>query len=142
MCAKSFTIFIMSSRFIRDNYYGSAPVLLKRATDNTVEMLKLAKEALRRIYQPGILYKKGGVSLSELVYNDSVQIPLNDPVPQDFQMRTQKIVNTMDAVNKQFGRNILGLASYVNVNKTTDKKERISNRFTTNWSEIPLVKAK
>ncbi len=142
MCTKSFTIFIMSSRFIRDNYYGSVPVLLDRATDNTVEMLKLSREALRKVYRQGILYKKGGVAMGDLVNRDAVQIPLNDPVPKSFQDRTEKIVNALDGVNSRFGRNIVKLGSYAMINKTTDKKEKISKRFTTHWSDIPVVKAK
>src|SRR6056297_1546321 len=96
MCTKSFTLFIMSSRFIRDNYYGSVPVLLDRATDNTVEILKIAREGLRKVYREGVLYKKGGVAMGELVNNDGVQIPLNDPIPKAFQDRAEKIVNALD----------------------------------------------
>jgi len=142
MCTKSFTIFIMSSRFIRDNYYGSVPVLLDRATDNTVEILKMAREALRKVYREGVLYKKGGIAMYELIDNDSVQLPLNDPVPEYFQKRVEKIVNAMDGVNNKFGRNVLKLGSYATINKMTDKKEKISKRFTTHWSDIPVVKAK
>jgi len=142
LCAKTFTIFVMSSRFIRDNYYGSVPVLLDRATDNTVEMLKLSREALRKIYRQGVLYKKGGVAMGELVPKDAVQIPLNDPIPQSFQKRAEKIVNALDGVNRKLGQNVVKLGSYSMINKTTDKKEMISKRFTTHWSDIPVVKAK
>ncbi len=142
MCAKAFTIFVMSSRFIRDNYYGSVPVLLDRATDNTVEMLKLSREALSKIYRQGVLYKKGGVVMEKLVPRDAVQIPLNDPVPYSFQKRTAKIVYALDDVNKKLGQNVVKLGSYSMINKTTDKKEMISKRFTTHWPDIPVVKAK
>jgi hypothetical protein len=80
--------------------------------------------------------------MSDLVNRDAVQIPLNDPVPKSFQDKAGKIVNVLDGVNSRFGRNIVKLGSYAMISKTTDKKERISKRFTTHWSDIPVVKAK
>lgn len=142
MCTKVFTIFIMTSRFIQESYYGSVPVILERATDNTVELLKLTRAALKKIFKPDIYYKKGGVSMGQLIYNDSVQLPLNNSLPVDFEKRSEKIIDVMDTINEKIGRPVVKLGTYSGVSKKTDKKEKLSCRFTTSWNEIPIVKAK
>jgi len=142
LCTKHITLFIMTSRFIEDNYYGSVPVILDRATNNTIELMKIMKIGLRRIYRTGRRYKKGGVVFSSLVDEDAVQLPLSESVDERFQNRTEKILSVMDTVNKKIGEGTVKLGSYQFINKKTDKKEQLSKRFTTSWQDIPVVKAK
>ncbi len=142
MCTKVFTIFIMTSRFIENSYYGSVPVILDRATDNTVELLKLTRAALKNIFKPDLYYKKGGISMGQLISHDSVQLPLNNKIPENFEQKSEKIVDVMDMINEKIGRHVIKLGTYSKVSKKTDKKEKLSCRFTTSWEELPIVNAK
>lgn len=77
------TVFVMSNRFREDlpQYANSASVPMLVPTSDTLEITQTALRALESIWRKGILYKKSGVVVSNIVPVEGIQGNLFDPVP-------------------------------------------------------------
>ena len=68
--------FIATNRF-RDNaplYFNSCSVTLAESSDSTSEILKAALKALKRIFRPGLGYKKAGITISRIAHSPQPHI--------------------------------------------------------------------
>ena len=65
---KSITVFIRTSPFDKNRKYysNSLTIDLPVATNNSLELVKVAIESLKKIYKYGYFYQKAGVILSKL----------------------------------------------------------------------------
>jgi DNA polymerase V len=120
-----------------------------------------ALAGLRRIYRKGYRYAKAGVMLVDLQSQDVRQGELdwgddalvsNEPgegVGQQLQnagvLRDRtKLMTAVDGVNRRFGRGALHLASAGLDGERRPwsmKQERRTPRYTTEWDEMPMVRA-
>jgi DNA polymerase V len=133
------TIFILTSRF-KDNYYSNSITLpLPIATNRTPELINVALRGLELIYREGYEYKKAGVIMQGLqpenIQQENVFLQNYKPDKQ------QKLMETIDRLNSTMGKNTVfwGVSG---INKSwAAKKENVSPRYTTCWSELPIVKA-
>lgn len=130
-------VFVETNRFREDHdqYNGSVTVPLTEATADTRRLTAAALYGLRRIFRPGYLYKKAGVILME-IHPEQVRQQLlfreEDP-------RSAKLMQAMDAVNGEYGRNTLFLGSSGIQKRWSAKFESRTPRYTTNWDELPVV---
>lgn len=78
--ARKVTTFIWTNRFREDlqQDYPSATLCLPSAANSTQEIVGAALQALRSIYQPGYLYKKAGVIVSDILPQEEVSQVLFD----------------------------------------------------------------
>ena len=133
------TIFILTSRF-KDNYYSNSITLpLPVATNRTPELINAALRGLELIYRDGYEYKKAGVIMQGLQPENLMQgnVFLQEYQPE----KQQKLMETIDRLNQTMGKNtVFWAASGVNKSWAT-KRDRVSPRYTTSWSELPVVKA-
>jgi DNA polymerase V len=115
-------IFAWTNRFKDDNGYKGNSIVIpfQRATDSTIEMLKAANEALRKIYVTGCGYKKAGVIAYEISPRNQIQAQLFDNM--ESRNRHNKVMQAIDSINHAMGHNsiIIALASaifvsYINV---------------------------
>jgi len=113
-------------------YCPQATVTIPEATSYSPELIRVALGLLHQIWKPGFLYKKVGVVLLELT--ESVQQDLFahvvNPVAKS---RIQKVVDSLDG-RVRWGS--MGLDQNWKL-----KAERRSNRWTTEFSELPIVRA-
>lgn len=104
-------------------------------TNYTPLLIGAAKGLLKKIFEPGLLYKRVGVSLGGFI-SDTVCV-------QDFfSKKTEKkealVMKTLDAINERFGKKSLFYAA---------EKERAvrclkrTSRYTTRWDELLIVYA-
>lgn len=133
------TVFITTSRF-RDgpSYSNSATLTLPVATDDTAELIHYALRGVESIYRPGYLYIKAGVMLVNLVPATLVQPNFFDTRDRE---RYRLLMKTMDGINARFGSGSIQFAAAGLVKPWAMRSARRSLRFTTRWSEIPVVKA-
>lgn len=133
------TIFILTSRF-KDNYYSNSITLpLPVATNRTPELINAALRGLELIYRDGYEYKKAGVIMQGLQPENLMQgnLFLQEYQPE----KQQKLMETIDRLNQTMGKNtVFWAASGVNKSWAT-KRDKVSPRYTTSWSELPVVKA-
>jgi DNA polymerase V len=135
-------------------------VPLGRPTADSTALVASALTGLRRIYRKGYRYAKAGVMLVELQSQDvrqgefdwgevadtkkegegAGQCVVNSRVIRD---RTL-LMTAIDDVNRRFGRGalLLGSAGLEGARRPWSmRQERRTPRYTTNWAEIPVVRA-
>ena len=162
--AGAIVVFIRTSTFRADDlqYSGSTTVPLLRPTADSAALVASALAGLRRIYRKGYRYAKAGVMLVDLqpqdvrqyefdwgAEGDAVDIPRDGAgqcvvnaagVERDRTLR----MSAVDEVNRRFGRGALQLASAGLDGARRPwsmKQERRTPRYTTEWSEMPMVRA-
>ena len=139
LVAKSITVFVRTSPF--QNRYGfysnSKTIDLPIATNNSIEIVKVALNALETIFKNGYRYQKAGVMLSHLSESSNNKNLFSSE-------RDEKINNLMksiDNTNYRYGRSTLSLASAGVHKKWNSKKEYSSKIDTADFNFLPTIKA-
>lgn len=138
-CANMMTIFVMTSRFAKEAYLGSQPIVFPTPTDDTIEMLRSARNALKRIYQYGYFYKKAGVYFTGIVPATQVQQYLFENAEEH--RKDHRILELMDTINQKIRQNAIQFASIGTRKAHRDRKDHVTPRYTTCWKELPVVKS-
>ena len=136
------TVFVMSNRFREDlpQYANSASVPMLVPTSDTLEITQTALCALESIWREGILYKKSGVAVSNIVPMEGIQGNLFDPVPN--RPQRAKLMQAMDSLNHRYGLKTLQLAAEGETCQPWRVKcEHRSGNFLTNVNELLTVRA-
>lgn len=113
-------------------------VLRADPTDSTLELVRQARAALRQIYRPGFGYKRAGVLLSDIVPAAECQHSLFASVSD--RTRNERLMKTLDRVNRTFGRGTLVVAAQ-GTEPFRTQQGHLGRRYTTQWDELPVVKA-
>lgn len=137
--AQALCIFIQNSPFDQTDYYNppSQIIALPSPTDSTIKIANAALYMLKKMYMPGIYYLKAGVMLMDLVPQGGQQIDLFNYSDNDVKVTT--LMNTMDEVNKKYGRGTLKLASEGINNSWTMKRDFKSPNYIGDWNELPII---
>ncbi|GAA3932613.1 DUF4113 domain-containing protein [Hymenobacter algoricola] len=79
------------------------------ATSDTVELVRIARVALKRLWQPGQRYTKAGVILEGLEPAGQAQLSLFEPglVSE----KRAKLMAELDRLNRRFGKGTVQLAA-------------------------------
>lgn len=106
-------------------------------TADTLELVRAAGEATRRLWAPGYRYAKAGILLNDLVPAADVSGTLFDrPDP-----RREALMVAMDEVNRRFGRGSVSPARGGLSRRWALKAEMKSPAYTTRLSETPIARA-
>lgn len=133
--------------FIRTNpfknspqYYNSAEIRLPYPMNGTNELLPFANQALKKIFRDGYYYQKVGVLLMDFVQTQNMMVSLFDPPNRINQIKATEL---MDKINKKYGREAIyfAAAGMKERRRWQMKRQLLSNHFTTNWKDLPEVKA-
>lgn len=148
--ARAVQVFIKTSPFrARDRQHGPSMTLpLIRPTSDTRQLIAAAVRALQEIYRPGFNYVKAGVMLVDLQPAGPAQSELDlfgdAPTHATSAGRAaDRLMDTLDALNKRFGKGAVTLASArepVVKAAYQARRERMSPRSTTRIDEIPTVR--
>ena len=88
---------------------------------------------LTEIYVSGVEYYRCGVGAIELIDSANRQtdlfIPSSDP----------RIMNCLSQINARFGRGSLQVASVTGGENVDMRRDFLSPRYTTRWSDIPII---
>lgn len=100
---KSVTVFIGSNPFREDlqQYGNSASVPLILPTSDTLEITNAAIRALRKIFIPGIMYKRAGVVVSDIYPITPIHQDLFDPIQN--RPERKKLMQVIDNINQKYG---------------------------------------
>lgn len=137
--AGSVHVFIQTSRFKLDQPSYAKPITipLPTPTDDTRRLVAVALWALKKIYLPGFNYTKAGVMLGELVPAEGVQTDLFSQV--QVSPKSDKVMETMDAINRKWGRSTVKLASEGRAKAWATRVENRSPCWTTKWEDLPII---
>jgi len=131
-------VFIHTNRFREQDaqYSNGMTVPLTEATNDTRRLIAAALYGLKRIYQPGYLYKKAGVMLLDLTPASVRQASLF----RGFDDRSDKVMQVMDSLNESNGRNTIYLASAGIQHKWAALFESKTPCYTTRWEDVPKAR--
>jgi DNA polymerase V len=107
-------------------------------TAYTPAILENAYSLLERIYKPGFEYRKAGIFLSDITYDNAKQ--------QSFFLKIDEkkqtgLMQAVDKINGRFGRHTIRPLAMGFQHKWKMKQEKLSSRYTTRLSEVPNVRA-
>lgn len=142
--ANAVLVFLKTNRFRHDliQYHPSIAVQLPFATDDSRLIIQAAQKGLRAIYRKGYLFMKAGVMLLDLkAKNCNSQFDLfTGKSSIKLQQKNDKLMQTIDSINQKMGKNTIQLGGARQQAPWKIKRERLSQRYTTRWDELPLVK--
>ena len=136
------TVALSTNRFDRQNIHKFLlnSHSFNSSTNSTSKLISAAKKILKNIYQSGLFYKKAYVFLSGLENSESKQYTFSDDIMMI--KKDDNLMKTFDKINKSFGSDTI---KYANTGISRDwfmKREKRSNRYTTNWNEILKINLK
>ncbi|MDJ0704147.1 MAG: DUF4113 domain-containing protein [Leptolyngbyaceae cyanobacterium MO_188.B28] len=136
--AQGIHVMLRTSRFSegRPQYSNGVNYSFPIPTGDTRLIVKAAKQCLKQIYQPGYSYQKTGVMLTDLIPDSFEQQHL---FAKGDDSRSERLMATMDQINKQMGRNTLFLASQGTGRTWRMRRNLRSPRYTTQWDELPPI---
>jgi DNA polymerase V len=138
--------FIRTSPFRQNDkqYSRSAVVPLPSPTADTAQIVEAVLAVLHFIYTPGYKYAKAGVMLLDLQPKTRHQFTLDLEDEAQHNEARARLMQTLDGVNKRYGRGTLKLASagtQTQYHAWQMRQERKSPGYTTDWSELRIVRA-
>ena len=117
-------------------YRNSCVLTLPYATNSSIILSKYAVLGLRKIFKDGIHYKKAGVMIMGLIPTATRQLPLFSGK----EVKHLAVMQALDLIHKRFGPHKMKLANQDLQLTWKMKQEYLSQRFTTEISEIIKVK--
>ena len=140
LSTKKITVFIRTSPFQKnENYYANAKDIdLPIRTNDSIELVKEALNALKCIYKKGYRYQKAGIILSNLkdinIYKKNLFSKIGN------EEKRQKLMKAIDYTNIKYGRNALSIAQAGLKKKWNIKKQHFSKIDTGRFQSLPAVK--
>jgi len=137
-CAKRITVFILTNRFKPQakQYKGFTSIVLDPPTNDNMELVGKALEALEKIYRADCCYKKAGVIVGDLVPEKLQQLSLFDKIDRKKQ---RSAMQSIDYINQRIGRDKVRLAVQGQQRRWKLKQEKRSPSYSTSIEEALKV---
>ena len=134
---QSIQVFLNTSPF--ESGYVSRSIVCQTPfpTNDSREIVSAALQGLASIYKPGHRYLKAGVGLLDVCDRSFNQYDL---FHQGQSNRSDKVMRVLDNTNLKHGRNALFIGSEGVVQKWAMRQQYKSPAYTTQWSDIPVVR--
>ncbi|HDU3908843.1 TPA: Y-family DNA polymerase [Klebsiella pneumoniae subsp. pneumoniae] len=132
--------FVKTSPFaLNEPYYGnSTSVKLLTPTQDSRDIITAATKCLDAIWRDGHRYQKAGVMLGDFYSQGVAQLNLfDDNAPRQ---NSEKLMEVLDHLNAKDGRGTLYFAGQGIQSAWQMKREMLSPRYTTRFSDLPVVR--
>ena len=139
--AKKITVFIRTNKFNKkhNSYSGFKTYDFISPTNDLFEVIKVAINALQKIYQPGIKYKKAGVLLSDLseegIYNKDLFFNKSE---KDI-LKKVRVNKVFDRLNQRYGSGTICIAKENYERFYITRRKNLSPAYTSSFNELPSV---
>jgi DNA polymerase V len=139
-------VFAMTNHFRPQDYYkGSASCSPPAPSNHTADITRAAMTAFESVWRPGLQFKSAGVMMLGLVRAENVQGQLFAPPDALTDARKERLMAAFDKINASAGSGALCLGA-LGVHARAKRgvntvQNRRSPRYTTCWSELPVVRA-
>lgn len=121
-------------------YQRTVTMPLAEPTADTMKLTHAALQVLKYIFKSGYAYQKSGIILTDLCPENCRQVSLFAEPEKDNQ--SKQLMATLDRINQKFGRSTIRLLSEGSRKDWHMRREKLSPSYTTNWAELPVVKAR
>lgn len=138
--ARHVQVFIKTSSFKHDYYANAASFTLHTPSKDTRTITRAVKQLLKKLYRPGLSYKKTGVMLLDLISENDIQTNLLEAPPPNSLINSQRLMETIDLINHHFGRNTVFLAAQGAHQHQAGSQSFKSPSYTTRWDQLLKVK--
>ena len=139
LVCKSVTVFVRTSPFQNKGifYSNSGSIDFPTATNNSLEIVKAAIQALTGIFKNGYKYQKAGIILSGLS-NEEDKTNLFSDIKDE---KIKTLMNSIDNTNYRYGRSTISLAS-AGISKRWNMGRQYSSKIdTADFYCLPKIKA-
>lgn len=134
----SINVFFHTSPHEPNYVYRQMTIDMPTATNDTVSLIRAAKQAVERYWEPNKRYMKAGLMTSDLSDMKNAQQALFDEISPP---KSEQLMKAMDKINRRYGKFTVAPASIGIQTRWATKFEKISPRYTTRFSEIPYLRA-
>ena len=117
----------------------SNSVSLDVPTDHTGKLIQSAIDALTQVYEPGLSYKRAGITMLDLVPRTAQQMSLDQKISELQLMRGDKLMQAIDKTRTKFGNHALAYAITQNKNWSSVRAKQTS-AYTTSWLQLPVLR--
>jgi DNA polymerase V len=126
------TVFVATSRFIKNGYFNSHTVEFATATSDTTELIRAALLSIENLYRKNCQFKKCGVILTGLVPENRTQQSLFDTTDRE---KTRRLMQAVDSINAKMICPLHWAAEGL-IQPWQIKFKHRSRKFTTCWNEL------
>jgi DNA polymerase V len=139
--ASRLTVFVRTNSFKQGipQYSNSYTVNFPFPTSFTPDLIRSTLHGLKQIYQNGYSYYKAGVSLTKITPQSALQPDLFGEFSLAEQYKQARLMLVVDAINRIYGHDTLFFAIQGITRTWRMRQFKLSQRFTTNWSEILTI---
>jgi DNA polymerase V len=136
-CCNSIMVFIHTNGHRSDlpQYSKNIVMQLPFASNSSIDLSEYAVKGLQLIFKEGYQYKKAGVIVMDFTPEVNYQASLFD----EKNPKHDKLMATMDKINKSIGRQKIKLASQDLDRTWKMRQEKLSKRYTTRLDEIITI---
>ena len=141
--AGALNLFISTGPFDeKAQYSNNQTITLHQLTSSTPELITAALQGLKSLYRPGYRYRKAGIMLAGIVQQGySRQLDLFS-FSQPAVKEDKELMTALDKINGKWGRSTIQYGMTIAEDKPWPMQQtRKSPAYTTNWQELPMVKA-
>ncbi|NWO55011.1 Y-family DNA polymerase [Chromohalobacter israelensis] len=118
-------------------------VQLPHPTDDTRLIVQTAQRALSTAYEKGPRYMKAGIMMLDLADKATLQADLFDaPQSQEEKRKSEALMSVVDKLNNQMGRDTIRLGGQRKDAVWQLRRDYLTQRYTTEWGELPKVKVR
>lgn len=136
--ARHMQVFLHTSRFSNEPYYGNArSITLPWHTNYTPELMQHASTLLISIYRKGFRYSKCGVVLTDLLPASEIQNDLFSAGRNT--EKQQKLMQAVDALNTRMGKHTVAYAGAGIRKSWSMTRNQLSPCYTTRWEELASI---
>lgn len=126
-----------SNSYYRNSTSVSASCMLPSSTSNTLELIHHAHNLLEQCFTDGLRYYRAGVAVHGLVPESNTQTNLFGQ--NERALEETVLMQTIDQINQRWGKEVLGSAAIGTQKAWQMKQEKLSPRYTTQWSDISVI---
>jgi DNA polymerase V len=132
------TVFAATNRFKEGEVqqFGHICVPFVEPTDSTIDIVRVAREALGEIFVRGTGYKKAGVVASGIIPREGAIVSMFNAEHQE---RHHKLMQALDNINSRVGDGAVVVAS-AGLSQVKANSAHRSPGYTTNWNDLPVVR--
>ena len=136
---KKVSVFILTNPFKPEakQYQGYQILEFPTATNDSLEISKMALQGLRNIFNEDCIYKKAGVIVHDISPESQLQLSMFDTVDR---AKRKSLMSTFDSINNKMGCDSVRLTIQGFDRKWKMKQEQLSPCYTTRISELLEVK--
>lgn len=131
--AGELTVFLRSNRFHTERGYFAPEITVKLdpPVDDSSAIARAAEQGLKRIFIPGVKYKRGGVVLSRITARRSIGASLFEEERADDERteKSRKLMAAIDRMNVGVKNHMLKLGSQISDAERSDRNQGYSSSF-------------